>query len=359
MRVARAVESVHHLLTRNRLLAIALVLAALAAAVMAAAYAYAGSQQDVIAKGVHVGSLDLGGLSADAARAKLERAFSPLRHPIVLRSGRRRLLLTPRQAQVSIDVDALVGRALTLSRRSWFLPRAWRELRGGEVKTTLKPQVEYSPVAVERIVRELQRRIDRSAVNAAVVPGFDRLAVRRGHPGIAVAVGVLRAEIERALVHRRARRLIEVPILHPRPKVTVPTLRRKYPSFVTIDRGAFTLRLYSQLQLVRSFRIAVGRIGLQTPAGLYHIQNKVVDPSWDVPLSSWTGSLAGKVIPPGPDDPLKARWLGIFNGAGIHGTDEAWSIGHAVSHGCVRMTIPDVIDLYDHVSIGTPVYIGD
>ena len=98
--------------------------------------------------------------------------------------------------------------------------------------------------------------------------------------------------------------------------------------------------------------------GLETPAGLYHIQDKAIDPSWHVPLSAWAGSLAGRVIPPGPDDPIKSRWLGIFDGAGIHGTDETWSIGHAVSHGCVRMLIPDVIDLYDRVAVGTPVYIG-
>src|SRR5207247_746051 len=107
------------------------------------------------------------------------------------------------------------------------------------------------------------------------------------------------------------------------------------------------------LKLVRSYPIAVGQVGLQTPAGIYHIQDKVVNPSWQVPFSSWTGSLAGRLIPPGPDDPLKARWLGIFNGAGIHGTEETWSIGHAVSHGCVRMTIPDVIDLYDRLRGGT------
>jgi len=141
--------------------------------------------------------------------------------------------------------------------------------------------------------------------------------------------------------------------------VTAAVLRRRYPSFITIDRGAFRLRLYRYLRLVRSYPIAVGQVGLQTPAGLYHIQDKVVNPSWQVQFSSWTGSLAGKLIPPGPDDPLKARWLGIFNGAGIHGTDETWSIGRAVSHGCVRMTIPDVINLYNQVSVGTPVYIGD
>ena len=60
-------------------------------------------------------------------------------------------------------------------------------------------------------------------------------------------------------------------------------------------------------------------------------------------------------IPGGvPDNPLKARWLGIFDGAGIHGTDETYSLGHAASHGCIRMAIPDVIELYDQVPVGAP-----
>ena len=82
-----------------------------------------------------------------------------------------------------------------------------------------------------------------------------------------------------------------------------------------------------------------------------------MNPSWHVPNSAWAGDLAGKVIPPGPQDPIKARWLGIFNGAGIHGTVETGSIGHAVSHGCIRMLIPDVIQVYDWVPVGAPVYI--
>jgi lipoprotein-anchoring transpeptidase ErfK/SrfK len=77
-----------------------------------------------------------------------------------------------------------------------------------------------------------------------------------------------------------------------------------------------------------------------------------------VPNSPWAGDLAGKVIPPGPDDPIKARWMGIYAGAGIHGTDADGSIGSAASHGCIRMHIPDVIELYDEVSVGTPVYIA-
>jgi lipoprotein-anchoring transpeptidase ErfK/SrfK len=98
--------------------------------------------------------------------------------------------------------------------------------------------------------------------------------------------------------------------------------------------------------------------GLETPAGLYDVQDKQVDPSWHVPNSAWAGSLAGQTIPPGPQDPLKARWMGFNGGAGIHGTAESGSLGSAASHGCIRMAVPDVIQLYSQVSVGDPVYIG-
>jgi lipoprotein-anchoring transpeptidase ErfK/SrfK len=78
-----------------------------------------------------------------------------------------------------------------------------------------------------------------------------------------------------------------------------------------------------------------------------------------VPNSAWAGDLAGKVIPGGdPKNPIKARWLGIFDGAGIHGTDAVNSLGTAASHGCIRMRIPDVEKLYDEVPTGAPVYIA-
>jgi lipoprotein-anchoring transpeptidase ErfK/SrfK len=65
------------------------------------------------------------------------------------------------------------------------------------------------------------------------------------------------------------------------------------------------------------------------------------------------------VIPPDdPGNPIKARWMGIYDGAGIHGTDALGSLGSAASHGCIRMAIPDVEALYDQVEVGTPVYIS-
>ena len=76
------------------------------------------------------------------------------------------------------------------------------------------------------------------------------------------------------------------------------------------------------------------------------------------PLTIKQTELAGKTTPGGaPSNPLRARWMGIVNGVGIHGTSEAGSIGSRASHGCIRMRVADVIDLYPRVPVGTPVLI--
>jgi lipoprotein-anchoring transpeptidase ErfK/SrfK len=143
------------------------------------------------------------------------------------------------------------------------------------------------------------------------------------------------------------------------PKVTMAELRDKHPAIVIVDRGAFRLTLYRRLRRARSYRIAVGQAGRETPAGLYRIQNKAIDPAWFVPNSDWAGELAGKVIPPNdPRNPIEARWLGIYDGAGIHGTEVVDSLGTAASRGCIRMAIPDVKELYEEVPIGARVYIA-
>jgi lipoprotein-anchoring transpeptidase ErfK/SrfK len=136
--------------------------------------------------------------------------------------------------------------------------------------------------------------------------------------------------------------------------VTTDELAQEYPVYLTLDRASFQLRLWENLKLAKTYTVAVGQQGLETPAGTYTIDDKQVDPYWHVPDSAW----AGEVIPPGPENPLQARWMGFYNGAGIHGTSDIGSLGTAASHGCVRMSVPDVIELYDQVPLGTPIYVG-
>src|SRR5919204_184350 len=118
-------------------------------------------------------------------------------------------------------------------------------------------------------------------------------------------------------------------------------------------------KLDDDLKPTQTFGIAVGMVGLETPAGQYTIANKAINPAWHVPNSPWAGDLAGTVIPgDDPSNPIKARWLGIYDGVGIHGTSDDASIGHNASHGCIRMHIPDIEKLYDEVPVGAAVYIA-
>jgi lipoprotein-anchoring transpeptidase ErfK/SrfK len=212
--------------------------------------------------------------------------------------------------------------------------------------------------AIQGAVGQAKQMLDRPAQNATLTPAGDGLSVTDEKQGRAVDSasfsGALSDQLSRAGVFQ-----VKVPTAPSRPAVTKSQLQAQYPYYITINRSTFELKLFKNLGFTRDYRIAVGMIGLETPAGLYHIQSKSMDPAWYVPNEPWAGPQAGKVIPPNaPDNPIKARWMGIADGAGIHGTDDLGSLGSAASHGCIRMQIGDVIDLFNQVPVQTPVFIS-
>ena len=309
------------------------------------AYFWDRGRADVIAAGVRVAGLDVGDLHAAAARGLLERKVAaPLRRPLTLVAGGWSTTAA-RPQLVRVDLDGMVGTAVAASRAGPFDRRVLRELQGRRLDVNVPLRATVSDPALDRLVERVAAALDRKARSARVVPAVTRLRIVPSHDGVAVRTGALRARLRAALLDASVASL-SVPTRAVRPGVPTRALARRYPSYLLVDRRHFQLRLYRHLKLAGTFRIAVGRAGLETPAGLYRIDDREVDPPWHVPRSPWAGSLAGKVIPPGPADPIKARWLGFYDGAGIHGTDELSSIGTAASHGCIRMTIPDVLALY-------------
>jgi lipoprotein-anchoring transpeptidase ErfK/SrfK len=329
--------------------------------VCAGVFAYDSAHSDTIAKGVEVGSVDVGGLSADEARARLRtRLLEPLKEPLVVHAGERRFALSAREARTAADLDAMVSAAVERGREGSIVTRTWRGLTGGEVHARVAPDIAYSRPAVRRLVDRIRVAMARKPVDADIAIARGRIVLRRSVTGLAVDSRRVRAQVERALVTpagggRRIRAKLE----KIRPEVTTTHLADAYPVVLAVDRGAFRISLFKRLKRVRTYPIAVGQAGLETPAGRYTIQTKAVDPAWHVPNSAWAGSLAGTVIPGGaPDNPLKARWLGVYDGVGVHGTDARGSIGTNASHGCIRMLVEDVVKLYDEVPVGSPIFIG-
>jgi len=328
-------------------------------ALAVAAYAIDRAHSDKISDGVRVGGVAVGGLSADQARARLTtRLVKPVDKPVTVSFQGRRYTLSKDKLNLHADVDGMVQEALDASRSGGFPARVWRYATGGSVDREIAPQVSYSASALDDFVTAVAQQVDTKPQDATISATPSSLNPVPGKDGVSVLPGALRSRLRSAIDSPRDR-TVSAPVKTTKPQVTTDELAQKYPVFLTIDRGAFQLRLWKNLKLVKTYTIAVGMQGLETPAGTYTIDDKQVDPSWHVPDSAWAGSLAGQVIPPGPEDPLKARWMGFFNGAGIHGTDEISSLGTAASHGCIRMAIPDVIELYPQVPLGTPIYIGD
>jgi hypothetical protein len=303
----------------------------------------ASGQVRRIKPGVSAAGIDLSGLTVPEAAARLDQLLAPqLQGDLVLGAAGRPWTLTMAQAKLRLDSVRTANRALYA--------------KAGV--TAVPPAITHSRAAVREFVNRVAARVRKAPRDAAI-----RITVRhifRSHsrPGKALPVASTRASIDAALDNPAAPRRGHVRLVTVAPKVTYANLARVYNTVLTIDRQSFKLRLFKGLKFRKSYGIAVGMAGLETPAGRYAIQSKQVNPAWHVPQAAWAGSLAGQVIPGGaPNNPLKARWLGIANGVGIHGTAEAWSIGTRASHGCIRMHVSDVIDLYRRVPIGAPVLI--
>ena len=317
--------------------------------------------EGTIAAGVKVGDVAVGGLTAAPATAKVrQQLLAPLDDPVVVRYHGERWKLTAAKAQIQADVDGMVAGALKRSEQGNALQRAWRVATGGEIAATIPAEVTYSKAAVRRLVRRVADDVRRDPKDASLTFATTSLGEVKGRDGAALKAAVLRRKINQSITTPGADRTLKATTKRIAPEVTTDELAEKYPVVLTVQRGAFKLRLFKNLKLVKTYDVRVGQQGLETPAGLYHIQNKAVDPAWNVPNSPWTGSLAGQVIPGGAaNNPLKARWMGIFDGAGIHGIDPSayGTIGTAASHGCVGMRLPDVEELYDQVPVGAPIYI--
>jgi len=336
-----------------------LALAALLLLAVGVGYAYDTTKDDEIAVGVTIAGVDVGGMdAAEAKRAVRGQLLRPLRHSIRVGYGGESWELPGERLMVRADLDAAVEEALGHSREGGLPGRLVRYVTGGDVDAQVSADVSYSERAINRFVRRVAAEVGIEPRDATVSASGASLEVVSAENGRKLRDNLLTDQLRAAVLNADADHTIAARTNPVMPAVRTKEVAEAYPTYLTLDRSSYTLRLWEDLKLARTYTVAVGQEGLETPEGQYGIQDKQVEPTWHVPESDWAGDLAGQSIPPGPSNPLKARWMGIFEGAGIHGTEETSSLGTAASHGCVRMAIPDVEELYDRVEVGTPIYIG-
>ena len=281
--------------------------------------------------GVTIAGVQIGGLSSDAATQAVTAAFN---QPVTLRFGTTRIAVAPSLLGLSVSADTAVAKALTVA------PNTQLTLRG-TVDSSL----------VRAFVAKISARFARKPVSSKLVLRNMKPFVTPGVIGQTIEVNVGVRDLTNELVHG-TRAPIVLQARYKQPQVTPSSIG----PVIVIRRGDNKLTLYNGMKVVRSFSVATGQSIYPTPLGKFSIVVMWRNPWWYPPNSPWAAG--EKPIPPGPGNPLGTRWMGLSSpGVGIHGTPEDGSIGYSLSHGCIRMHIPQAEWLFNHVKVGTPVYI--
>ena len=309
---------------------LSIVVVTLAVLVCAPARAAEPAPATTVPEGVVIGNVPVGGLTAEAATEYVRTQFAL---PLVVGYGTY-VLEAPTESRAVPSIQKAVQQAL-VSAPNTVVPLT---------VTVRKP-------ALRAYIADLNARFARKPVDA-------RLFLRKLKPWISPERDG--REIDRAAAESALSAALVDGTRGPvvlKPKLTKAKVTRKnFGPVVVIKRGLNSLTLYNGMRFVKSFGVATGQRQYPTPLGRFRIVVKWKNPWWYPPNSAWA---KGKdPVPPGPGNPLGTRWMGISSpGVGIHGTPEPGSIGYSVSHGCIRMRIPDAEWLFNRVTVGTTVFI--
>jgi len=308
------------------------ILAGLAIAAAPASLVAAAADPPVaIPLGVSIGGVQVGGMTPEAATAAVLQEFQT---PLELQLGSTRILVAPDVLGATPVIDKAIERALT-----------------AEPNSVIPLGVTVVPGAPAAFVASLAKRYDRPAVDSKLFLRQLRPWLSKERTGLKLDQRQAVRDVATAVAGglRTGILLTQVTV---RPKLT----RANFGPVIVIRRGSNQLFLYDGMRFRQLFAVATGQHQYPTPLGRFSIVVKWKNPWWYPPNSPWAAGQ--KPIPPGPGNPLGTRWMGLSaSGVGIHGTPSDGSIGYSVSHGCIRMHIPQAEWLFNHVKVGTTVFI--
>jgi lipoprotein-anchoring transpeptidase ErfK/SrfK len=286
---------------------------------------------NVLPSGVRVAGVRVASLTTADAVAAVQAAFArPL--PVVV--DKRTLVLDPTKVATAYPATAVA------------------KARIAAPGTNVPLVVSVHGAQLRAWIRKVEKRFDRSSSNATLTFRNAKPVIHGERVGRNLDPKLVMTRVLKAL---RSNTRLPVRV---RTRTVAPEVGADaFADVIVINRELNRLYLYDGTKLFRTFSVATGQAIYPTPRGLWHIVVKWKNPWWYPPIQDdWAKGL--KPVPPGPSNPLGTRWMGLnAPGVGIHGTDEPASIGYSASHGCIRMQVPDAEWLFDHVDVGTTVYI--
>jgi lipoprotein-anchoring transpeptidase ErfK/SrfK len=315
-----------------------------------AAYQQDASMRGLLPKGTQIAGIDVSKLDRAAAiakvRAVVERDFD---RPASITVAGHTYTTTLRELGAKDDVTSVVGRAFEQASHGNWLTRGWHRLVDGSSAPHENVKVSrYSAKRLAAIVDRAAAELAIAPVDADVVQQAGWLTFTKSKPGRALDKAAALDAFKAALGDGTARAL--------EPSVVEPA-KKAVDTAILVRTGENKLYLYQHGKITKTYGVATGQPRYPTPIGRFEVVLKRYLPTWVNPYSAWSRD-EPPTIGPGPSNPLGTRAMNLSApGIRIHGTPSDRSIGYSVSHGCIRMHMPDVEALYDLTPTGTPVFI--
>ncbi|HWC13456.1 MAG TPA: L,D-transpeptidase/peptidoglycan binding protein [Actinomycetota bacterium] len=316
-----------------------------------ATYDYTQAHEGRLLPGATVAGVDVGGLTRQQAVDAVAAAIRPqLDRPISVGWDDRTWTVTPRELGARNDADQAVEAAFRASRETSFFDRMQMKMLGDRLDFERNVAITYPRQGVRGFVKGVAASVDKGARDAAIDYSTGWVEIVPEREGRKVVLKKSRRSLMRALRNGSPEVALTVkPVL---PEVTSDA----FDQVLLVRIGENKLYLYEHGLIVRSWKVAPGLPEYPTPTGLYRVTEKRYMPTWVNPAPDTWGADMPAEIPPGPDNPLGVRAINWDAPAiRFHGTKATYSLGYNASHGCVRLSNRDVIELYDRIDVGTPI----
>ncbi len=316
---------------------------------------YAAYQQDAslrgrLPSGTTIAGVDVSKLDRAAAlaavRAAVERDFD---RPATVTIDGRPYTTTLRTLGVTDDVERAVAKAFEAASSGTWVTRAWhRVVNGSSAPREQVTITDFDPARLAVLVRRAAADVTVTAVDATAAQTKGWLTFTPARIGRSLDLAAATEAFKGALADGTAR-ILDTDTVTP----TVASV----DTVLLVRTGENKLYLYQHGKVTKTYGVATGSWRYPTPTGRFSVVLKRFLPTWVNPWSPWSMHEPAR-IGPGPNNPLGTRAMNLSApGIRIHGTPNDRSIGYSVSHGCIRMHMPDVEALYDQVPTGTPVFI--
>jgi lipoprotein-anchoring transpeptidase ErfK/SrfK len=318
-----------------------------------AAYRYDAASSDRLMPGVTIDGVEVGEMSRAQAVAELtSRIDDRLNQEIEIVAGPEAWTVSAAELGTTALIDPAVDRALAVNDSYSWPDRVLRRVMNRPVDVAEALRFRPDVDEIRDFVGSVAEQVEVDPKNAQVEYVDGEMVVDKPEFGWALPVRQAARDLRKALASGSPS--VTLPMERLQPEVTKEDLGKT----IVVDLSDLQLTLYDGTKVEKTYAVAAGSPSYPTPPGEWTIWDKRVNPTWVNPAPDGWGKGMPASIPGGPSSPLGTRALYLdAPGIRIHGTPASYSIGSYASHGCIRMVMPEVEELYDIVPIGTTVHV--